>query len=164
MDPGKAAWRRQSGRLAEDADATQSSGDATFAAPPIWRRQSPPPGRSGDATFTAPTIWRRRSRKCRRKKRQRSDFLATAGDARSGRVLPAMQIEAREFRCTGCGSLLAKLVDGALSLLRSDLQATFDGDFHASIVCYRAKCRRLNVLRVHSPDRGGHDAGRSPPH
>jgi len=59
-----------------------------------------------------------------------------------------MSIETREVRCTGCGSLLAKLVDGALTLHRNDFQASFDGDFRASIVCYRAKCRRLNVLRL----------------
>ena len=59
-----------------------------------------------------------------------------------------MSIETREVRCTGCGSLLAKLVDGALTLHRNDFQASFDGDFRASIVCYRAKCRRLTVLRL----------------
>jgi hypothetical protein len=53
-----------------------------------------------------------------------------------------------EIRCAGCGSLLAKLAGGTLHLQRGDLQASFDGDFHASIVCYRAKCRRLNVVRV----------------
>lgn len=58
-----------------------------------------------------------------------------------------MSIETREVRCSGCGSLLAKLADGALTLQRNDLQATFDGDFRAAIVCYRAKCRKLNVLR-----------------
>ena len=74
-----------------------------------------------------------------------------------------MSIETREVRCTGCGSLLAKLVDGALTLHRNDFQASFDGDFRASIVCYRAKCRRLNVLRLHAA--GGADDGipRPPP-
>lgn len=64
-----------------------------------------------------------------------------------------MSIEAREVRCTGCGSLLAKLADGALTFRRSDMQATFEGDdLRASIVCYRAKCRRLNVLRLRARD------------
>ena len=74
-----------------------------------------------------------------------------------------MPIETREVRCAGCGSLLAKLADGALSFQRSDLQVTLDGDFRASIVCYRAKCRRLNVLRVLPSDGGGRRAERSPP-
>jgi hypothetical protein len=74
-----------------------------------------------------------------------------------------MSIDSREIRCTGCGSLLAKLADGALALQRSDLQATFDGDFRASIVCYRAKCRRLNVLRVRAPAGGDDRAVRPPP-
>jgi hypothetical protein len=44
---------------------------------------------------------------------------------------------------------LAKLTTtGALNLQRGDLQATFDGDFHASILCYRARCRTMNVVRV----------------
>jgi hypothetical protein len=71
-----------------------------------------------------------------------------------------MSIQTREIRCTGCGSLLAKLADGALSLHRNDLQATFDGDFRASIVCYRAKCRRLNVLRLRA---GADDRPARPP-
>ena len=74
-----------------------------------------------------------------------------------------MSIETREVRCTGCGSLLAKLADGALSLQRNDLQATIDGDFRASIVCYRAKCRRLNVLRVRAPAGGDDRPVRPPP-
>ena len=61
----------------------------------------------------------------------------------------------RPIRCSGCGSLLAKLTAaGALNLQRGDLQATFDGDFHASILCYRARCRTMNVVRVLSPSAG----------
>lgn len=74
-----------------------------------------------------------------------------------------MSIETREIRCTGCGSLLAKLADGALTLQRNDLQASFDGDFRASIVCYRAKCRRLNVLRLRASTGEGDRAPRPPP-
>jgi hypothetical protein len=54
-------------------------------------------------------------------------------------------------RCGGCGSLLAKLTGATLNLQRGDLQASFDGDFHASIVCYRARCRKLTVVQV-GPD------------
>jgi len=55
---------------------------------------------------------------------------------------------AKEIRCAGCGSLLAKLAGATLNLQRGDLQASFDGRFHASIVCYRARCRRLSVVQV----------------
>ena len=73
-----------------------------------------------------------------------------------------MTIETREIRCTACGSLLAKLADGALTIQRNDLQVAFDGDFRMSIICYRAKCRRLNVLRFRVC--GGSDGSmRSPP-
>jgi hypothetical protein len=51
----------------------------------------------------------------------------------------------------GCGRLLAKMSNGALTLQRGDVQATFDGEFHASFVCYQPRCRRLNVVRIHSP-------------
>ena len=55
-----------------------------------------------------------------------------------------------EIRCAGCGSLLAKLQGATLNLQRGDLQASFDGQFHASIVCYRARCRQLSVVQVGS--------------
>src|SRR5438105_3682180 len=58
--------------------------------------------------------------------------------------------QSQELRCSGCGSLLAKLEPGKLNLQRGDLQASFDGRFHASIVCYRARCRRLSVVEVGS--------------
>jgi phage FluMu protein Com len=74
-----------------------------------------------------------------------------------------MSIAKREIRCAGCGSLLAKLAGGALTLQRNDLQATFDGDFHASIVCYRARCRRLNVLWVRAGSGSSGDASDPPP-
>ncbi|HET6148071.1 MAG TPA: hypothetical protein VFH68_11125 [Polyangia bacterium] len=57
-------------------------------------------------------------------------------------------LEPRDIRCAGCGSLLAKLERGTLNLQRGDLQASFDGSFHASIVCYRARCKKLNVVQV----------------
>jgi hypothetical protein len=57
-----------------------------------------------------------------------------------------------EIRCAGCGSLLAKLQGPTLNLQRGDLQASFDGQFHASIVCYRARCRQLTVVHVGGGD------------
>ena len=57
----------------------------------------------------------------------------------------------KEIRCAGCGSLLAKLEGATLNLQRGDLQATFDGQFHASIVCYRARCRQLSVVQIGAP-------------
>jgi phage FluMu protein Com len=56
--------------------------------------------------------------------------------------------DGKEIRCSGCGSLLAKLERGTLNLQRGDLQASFDGIFHGSIVCYRARCKKLNVVQV----------------
>ena len=57
---------------------------------------------------------------------------------------------AEEIRCISCGVLLAKRDENGLSIQRGDLQATFDGDFHAAFVCYRPRCRKLNVLRMSS--------------
>jgi hypothetical protein len=53
-----------------------------------------------------------------------------------------------EIRCKSCGILLAKIDDSGLTIRRGDMQATFDGQFHASLVCYRASCKTLNVIRV----------------
>ena len=53
-----------------------------------------------------------------------------------------------EVRCKACNILLATIDDSGLNIRRGELQATVDGDFHASIVCYRPRCRRLNVLRM----------------
>jgi len=51
-----------------------------------------------------------------------------------------------DVRCIGCGALLARLESGGLSIRRGDFQATVIGDFSASLVCYRPRCRKLNVL------------------
>lgn len=64
----------------------------------------------------------------------------------------------REVRCKSCGILLAKLDDGGLTIRRGDLQATVDGEFHASIVCYRTSCKTLNVVRLTTSGRTGRDA------
>jgi len=54
----------------------------------------------------------------------------------------------RDWRCSKCNILLAKVGDEGLTIRRSELQATMAGEFHASVVCYRPRCRTLNVLRV----------------
>ena len=56
----------------------------------------------------------------------------------------------REWRCSSCGILLAKIDESRLTIRRGELQATIDGEFHASFVCYRPRCRSLNVLRIGS--------------
>ena len=35
-----------------------------------------------------------------------------------------------------------------LVIQRGELQATIHGEFHAALVCYRPRCRKLNVLRL----------------
>lgn len=53
--------------------------------------------------------------------------------------------------------MLAKLCDGRLVIQRGELQATFDGQFRASLVCSQPRCRRLNLIDVQSHD-GREDA------
>jgi phage FluMu protein Com len=53
-----------------------------------------------------------------------------------------------EVRCKGCSSLLGKVDESGLTIRRGELQATMVGDFHASLVCYRPRCRALNVLTL----------------
>jgi hypothetical protein len=56
---------------------------------------------------------------------------------------------AGDFRCRYCGILLAERVAGGLRICRCELQAEMVGaSFTASIVCYRRRCRQLNVLRI----------------
>jgi phage FluMu protein Com len=54
----------------------------------------------------------------------------------------------RDWRCSRCGILLARVGDGGVTICRGELQATMTGEFQASVVCYRPRCRALNVLRV----------------
>jgi hypothetical protein len=59
-----------------------------------------------------------------REGRRRTDPYRSAGTRRVIRQdIPVMSIETPDVRSAGCGSMLAKLADGALSLQRSDLQA-----------------------------------------
>lgn len=66
-----------------------------------------------------------------------------------------MRTQSRDIRCKGCNILLGKLDESGLTIRRGDLQATIAGDFHASLVCYRPRCRQLNVLTLStsSPER-----------
>ena len=57
-------------------------------------------------------------------------------------------MKTEEVRCRDCGALLARVEGNALTLTRGGLQATFQGSFHASFVCYRPGCQRLNVCRL----------------
>lgn len=57
-----------------------------------------------------------------------------------------MGTQVREVRCKSCRILLAKIEDGAITIRRNDIEATFQGDVRASIVCYRTRCKALNVL------------------
>jgi phage FluMu protein Com len=54
---------------------------------------------------------------------------------------------AAELRCTRCGALLGKLEEAGLSIRRGELQVTVDGTFRATLVCYRPRCRTLNIMR-----------------
>ena len=55
-----------------------------------------------------------------------------------------------EVRCKSCGALLAKTEATGLTIRRGDLQATIDGAFRAALVCYRPRCRTLNIVE-HAP-------------
>jgi len=59
-----------------------------------------------------------------------------------------------EVRCKSCGALLAKLDETGLSIKRGDLQATLDGAFRATLVCYAPRCRSLNTLNISTDPRG----------
>jgi len=59
-----------------------------------------------------------------------------------------MSRNAGQIRCSGCGRLLAKVIDGRLEIQRGDLQAIFAGTFRASIVCSQRRCRRTNFVSV----------------
>jgi hypothetical protein len=64
-----------------------------------------------------------------------------------------MSIDAREIRCTACGSLLARLECGVLVIQRGDLVARIAGDLSADLTCYRRSCRRQSVVHVVAPTR-----------
>jgi phage FluMu protein Com len=53
-----------------------------------------------------------------------------------------------EVRCLRCNVLLAKIERGALTIQRGAFEASFEGKFRAVLLCYRPRCRKLNVLRL----------------
>jgi hypothetical protein len=69
-------------------------------------------------------------------------------------MLESSTMNKEEVRCRGCGALLARVEGNALTIVRGGLQATFQGSFHASFVCYRPGCQRLNVHRTQPDDAG----------
>ena len=58
-----------------------------------------------------------------------------------------------EVRCKICKALLAKIDESGLTILRGDLQATIDGVFRAALICYRPRCRSLNILNLSTEQR-----------
>ncbi len=52
------------------------------------------------------------------------------------------------LRCSNCGALLAKLGAATLTIRRGELEARIDGSFRATLICYRAHCRALNILTL----------------
>jgi phage FluMu protein Com len=53
-------------------------------------------------------------------------------------------------RCASCGALLATTGSEGLRIQRGHLEATIDGAFRASLVCYRPTCRQINVVTIPS--------------
>jgi len=60
---------------------------------------------------------------------------------------------AEDLRCKACGILLGKVDESGLTICRGELQVTVGGHFHASIVCYRPRCRTLNVVNLSTEDK-----------
>jgi len=52
------------------------------------------------------------------------------------------------IRCTFCGALLATSGTDGLRILRGQLEVLNDGARHATFVCYRPQCRRINVIDI----------------
>jgi phage FluMu protein Com len=53
---------------------------------------------------------------------------------------------ANDIRCPACNALLARREGGVIAIRRNDLQVSFAGDGHASVLCYRPSCRKLTVI------------------
>lgn len=54
------------------------------------------------------------------------------------------------IRCAFCGALLATTGPDGLRIHRSQLEVLIDGADHATFVCYRPSCRRINRVEVGS--------------
>jgi hypothetical protein len=70
------------------------------------------------------------------------------GRSDRNRVGTSRRTRGQEARCKVCGALLCCLDENGLTIRRGDLQATMDGRFRATLVCYQPRCRTLNVLQV----------------
>jgi len=55
-------------------------------------------------------------------------------------------------RCAFCGALLATTGPEGLRIHRSQLEVLIGGAEHATFVCYRPSCRRINRLEVSPPE------------
>ncbi len=51
-----------------------------------------------------------------------------------------------DIRCPACNALLARREGSVIAIRRNDLQVSFAGDGHASVLCYRPSCRKLMVI------------------
>jgi hypothetical protein len=52
----------------------------------------------------------------------------------------------QDIRCPACNALLARREGDVIAIRRNDLQVSFAGDGHASVLCYRPSCRKLTVI------------------
>ena len=58
-----------------------------------------------------------------------------------------MSTRAQDIRCPACNALLAKREGDVVAIRRNDLQVSFAGDGHASVLCYRPSCRSSRSSR-----------------
>lgn len=65
---------------------------------------------------------------------------------------PEAIITGEPVRCAFCGALLATTGPDGLRIHRSQLEVLIGGAEHATFVCYRPSCRRINRLEVSPPD------------
>ena len=60
----------------------------------------------------------------------------------------------QDIRCSGCNALLARREGDVIAIRRNDLQVSFGGDGHASVLCYRPSCRKLTVVATRERSTG----------
>lgn len=61
---------------------------------------------------------------------------------------------AQDIRCPSCNALLARREGDVIAIRRNDLQVSFAGDGHASVLCYRPSCRKLTVIATRERSAG----------
>lgn len=66
------------------------------------------------------------------------------GPRSQGSFLLEIPVGSHKWQCRSCGTLLAEIEEGGLTIRRGGLQATVTGDAHVSVVCYLPRCRTLN--------------------